>query len=82
MYQHFAGQENVEFFQNVLNNVATTSQLSTLWKHCENVQKVLNHVATMSLIGNRSVLFDCPNESDQQVPALHIVVSIKMYWVM
>ena len=33
MYQHFPGQEQVGFFQNVPNDVTSTSQLSTLWEH-------------------------------------------------
>ena len=52
MYQHFPGQEQVEFFQNVPNNVTSTFQLSTLWEHCGNIQKVLDHVTKMSPISN------------------------------
>ena len=37
MYQHIPGQEQVEFFQNVPNNVTSTFQLSTLWEYCENI---------------------------------------------
>ena len=37
MYQHFPGQEQVKFFQNVPNNVTSTFQLSTLWEYCENI---------------------------------------------
>ena len=37
MYQHFPGQEQVEFFQNVPNNVTSTSQLSTSWEYCGNI---------------------------------------------
>ena len=37
MYLHFPRQEQVEFFQNVPNNVTSTFQLSTLWKYCGNI---------------------------------------------
>ena len=37
MYQHFPGQEQVEFFQNVPSNVTSTFWLSTAWEYCGNI---------------------------------------------
>ena len=79
MYQHFPGQEQAGFFQNVPNNVTGTFQLSTLWEHLKSTGSCDQNVPNQQLPKYFLIGKGKQSESDQQVPKLHIVVSIKNY---
>ena len=41
-YQNFPGSEYAKFFQNILNNVSTISQLSILWEYSKSTDPLAN----------------------------------------